>query len=85
MSWHQNVRDIAYEMLVDLSVIKGGKLQIEDGFVEVPKGPGLGVELDRGQLQKLHQNFLACGLKERNDENEMKKVNPDWKFELQRW
>lgn len=66
-------------------VIKGGKINIENGFAVVPEGPGLGVELDRGKLQKLHKNFLACGLKERNDGVEMQKVNPGWQFELQRW
>lgn len=76
--------DTHYPWQVD-EVIKGGKIKIEDGFVSVPEGPGLGVELDREQLQKLHEQFLACGLEERNDEIEMKKVNPEWQFELQRW
>jgi len=76
--------DTHYPWQVD-EVIKGGKIKIEDGFVTVPDGPGLGVELDLEQLQKLHEQFLACGLKERNDEIEMKKVNPEWQFELQRW
>ncbi|MBT8183649.1 MAG: glucarate dehydratase, partial [Eudoraea sp.] len=66
-------------------VIKGGKIPIKDGSVKVPDRPGLGVELDSGQLQKLHENFLKCGLKERNDEIEMKKINPEWQFRLQRW
>lgn len=76
--------DTHYPWQVD-EVIKGGKIPIKDGFVTLPDGPGLGVELDRNQLQKLHEKFLACGLKERNDEIEMQKVQPDWKFELQRW
>lgn len=76
--------DTHYPWQVD-EVIKGGKLKIADGFVAIPSGPGLGVELDRVQLQKLHKKFLDCGLKERNDEIEMKKVNPQWQFELQRW
>lgn len=66
-------------------VIIGGKIPIKDGAVAVPEGPGLGVELDRAELQRLHENFLNCGLKERNDEIEMQKVNPEWQFELQRW
>ena len=66
-------------------VIDGGKIPIIDGFVTVPDGPGLGVTLDREQLQKLHEKFLACGLKERNDEVEMQKVDPQWHFKLQRW
>ncbi|MEQ9285730.1 MAG: enolase C-terminal domain-like protein [Cyclobacteriaceae bacterium] len=76
--------DTHYPWQVD-EVIKGGKIPIKDGFVSLPEGPGLGVELDRAQLQILHEKFLACGLKERNDEVEMKKVQPEWKFELQRW
>ncbi len=76
--------DTHYPWQVD-EVIKGGKIKIEDGSAKVPDGPGLGIELDREQLQKLHQQFLDCGIKERNDEIEMKKINPDWQFELQRW
>lgn len=66
-------------------VIQGGKIQIIDGYVTVPDGPGLGVELDYNQLEKLHRQFLDCGLKERNDEIEMRKVEPEWSFQLQRW
>lgn len=76
--------DTHYPWQVD-EVIKGGKIKIVEGSVAVPEGPGLGVELDQDELNKLHKNFLACGLKERNDEIEMKKVNPEWKFQLQRW
>ena len=66
-------------------IIRGGKLPIEDGFVTVPKGPGLGVEIDQEALAVLHQNYLNCGLTERNDELEMQKINPDWRFQLTRW
>jgi glucarate dehydratase len=57
-------------------VITGGRLRFENGEVAVPKGAGLGVELDRNALAKLHQNYLACGLTKRNDEIEMQKVQP---------
>lgn len=76
--------DTHYPWQID-EVIKGGKIPIKDGAVVVPEGPGLGVELDRAALQRLHENFLNCGIQERNDEIEMKKVNPEWRFELQRW
>ncbi|HET9280308.1 MAG TPA: enolase C-terminal domain-like protein, partial [Flavitalea sp.] len=66
-------------------VIKGGRFKFEDGAVEVPTEPGLGVELDRDALAKLHQNYLRCGLKKRNDEIEMQKVVPGWKFKPVRW
>ena len=66
-------------------IIIGGRMKFENGSVEVPKGPGLGVELDRKALEKLHQNYLTCGLTKRNDEIEMQKVQPDWTFKATRW
>lgn len=66
-------------------IIEGGRMKIEDGCVTVPKAPGLGVTLDRAALAKAHQAYLRAGLKERNDEVEMAKVNPGWKFAATRW
>lgn len=66
-------------------IIEGGKVKFEDGAVAVPNAPGLGITLDREALAKLHKNFLACGLTERNDEVEMQKVSPGWKFQAVRW
>ncbi|HMO56900.1 MAG TPA: enolase C-terminal domain-like protein [Roseiflexaceae bacterium] len=61
-------------------VIAGGRWQFDEGAIVVPPAPGLGVELDREALARLHANYLACGLTERNDEIEMQKVQPGWKF-----
>ena len=33
----------------------------------MPTGPGLGVELDRDALARLHEQYLACGITERDD------------------
>jgi glucarate dehydratase len=66
-------------------IITRGRFKFENGAVEVPKGPGLGVELDKKALSKLHQNYIACGLTKRDDEIEMQKVYPDWKFKAVRW
>lgn len=66
-------------------IVAGGRLRIEGGCVALPKGPGLGVELDRAALARAHQNFLRCGLTERNDEVEMQKKIPGWKFAAVRW
>lgn len=60
-------------------VIAGGKIRIENGCVSLPAGPGLGVEIDQVQLQKLHENYLGCGLTKRDDELEMQKIDPNWK------
>jgi len=66
-------------------VIVGGRIKFEEGAVLVPEGPGLGVELDRQKLAELHENYLKCGLKKRDDQVEMQKVRPDWVFEAMRW
>ncbi len=60
-------------------------LQFEDGAIAVPQGPGLGIEVDRTMLEKLHQQYNECGLTERNDEIEMHKVEPGWTFQSTRW
>lgn len=66
-------------------VIAGGRLRFEEGTVTVPTEPGLGVELDREALARLHQNYLACGLTKRDDEVEMRKKVPGWTFQAVRW
>lgn len=66
-------------------VIVGGRIQFEDGSVAVSNEPGLGIELDRDALANLHEQYKASGLLRRNDEIEMQKVQPDWKFEATRW
>jgi glucarate dehydratase len=66
-------------------VIKGGRMQFDDGAIVITNEPGLGIELDRDALAKLHEQYIACGLTERNDEVEMQKVVPGWKFQATRW
>lgn len=66
-------------------VITAGRFNFEEGSVAVPQEPGLGVELDRSSLAVLHQNYLNCGLTKRDDETEMQKVQPGWKFQSVRW
>ena len=66
-------------------VIAGGKLQFEDGALPVPTAPGLGVELDRAALDRLHAQYLQAGLEFRDDEREMQKVEPGWKRSIPRW
>ena len=66
-------------------VIKGGRVKFEDGCVEVPTGPGLGVELDYDMLEVLHENFKKCGITHRDDTSEMKKYDPNWEFKPIRW
>ena len=76
--------DTHYPWQID-DVIAGGRLRIEDGALPVSHEPGLGVELDRDALARLHDNYLRCGFTDRNDETEMQKISPGWKFEPVRW
>jgi len=66
-------------------IIVGGRMKFDDGCVTLPKGPGLGIELDRAALKRAHESYLRCGLNERDDEPEMQKKVPGWKFQQTRW
>lgn len=66
-------------------IIVGGRMKIEGGCVTLPTGPGLGVELDRAALAHAADNYRRCGFTERNDEPEMQKKVPGWKFKATRW
>lgn len=66
-------------------IIMGGRVKFEEGAVQVSSEPGLGVDIDRKELDRLHQNYLDCGLTKRDDLVEMRKVVPDWEFKAVRW
>jgi glucarate dehydratase len=57
-------------------VIKGGRIKFDQGTVKVPSAPGLGVELDPARLAELHQQYLDCGIRNRNDLAQMRKYQP---------
>lgn len=57
-------------------VIAGGRVPITGGTVAVPRTPGLGVTLDRDALARLHRQYLACGIRTRNDLAQMRKIDP---------
>lgn len=60
-------------------VVKGGKIPIRDGCVQITRAPGLGLELDRDRLAALHDLYRSCGIRERNDVRQMQRYRPDWK------
>ncbi|MGF6529122.1 glucarate dehydratase [Variovorax sp. PvP013] len=59
-------------------------LQIVEGHVQVPKKPGLGVELDMAEVEKAHQLYLQHGLGARDDAMAMQFLSPNWKFDAKR-
>ncbi|MCX4220661.1 MULTISPECIES: glucarate dehydratase [Pseudomonas] len=56
-------------------------LQIVDGCVQVPKKPGLGVELDMDQVAKAHELYKGMGLGARDDSVAMQFLIPGWTFD----
>ena len=59
-------------------------LQIKGGLVEVPKAPGLGVELDMAEVEKAHQLYKQHGLGARDDAVAMQYLVPNWTFDPKR-
>jgi len=59
-------------------------LKIEGGLVQVPKAPGLGVELDMDEVRKAHALYLQHGLGARDDAVAMQYLIPGWRFDPKR-
>jgi glucarate dehydratase len=66
-------------------VIEPGVLTFVDGAIDVPRSPGLGVELDRDALARLHEQYLRCAITERNDTTYMQTFQPSYSATLPRW
>ncbi len=56
-------------------------LKIVNGLVEVPKKPGLGIELDMDQVMKAHELYKNMGLGARDDAMAMQFLTPGWTFD----
>ncbi|KIF78643.1 glucarate dehydratase [Streptomyces sp. 150FB] len=56
------------------------RLTFTDGCLDVPEGPGLGVELDRERLAVLHRRWLDDDgtMRERDDAAAMRVADPGW-------
>lgn len=52
--------DAHYHHLID-DIIDGGKFKYENGAIEVPKGPGLGVKLNREKLAEYSELYKQLG------------------------
>lgn len=59
-------------------------LQIVGGHVQVPKKPGLGIELDMAEVEKAHQLYRQHGLGARDDAVAMQYLMPNWTFDPKR-
>ncbi len=59
-------------------------LRIQQGCIALPERPGLGVELDRGALQRAHARYQQHGLGARDDALAMQYLLPGWAFDPKR-
>jgi glucarate dehydratase len=57
---------------------------ISDGLLELPSGPGLGVELDRSAVREAHRLYLSRGLASRDDSIAMQYLIDGWTFDAKR-
>ncbi|MEN8584506.1 glucarate dehydratase family protein [Burkholderia sp. RS01] len=69
----------------DEDVIVQGPLVFRNGAVGVPTAPGLGVELDREALARLHEQYMKSGMQNRDDTGYMQSVHPDYELVTPRW
>jgi glucarate dehydratase len=66
-------------------VVVGEPFTFSNGALRVPDRPGLGVELDRDALGRLHEQYLACGLRNRDDTSYMQRIVPGYERKQPRW
>jgi len=59
-------------------------LQIVDGKIAVPEGPGLGVEVDMERMEQAHALYNTMGLGARDDAMAMQFLAPGWTFDPKR-
>jgi glucarate dehydratase len=66
-------------------VVAGEPFRFAGGALRVPDAPGLGVELDRDALARLHEQYLRSGLRNRDDTGYMRRVVPGYERQQPRW
>lgn len=75
--------DTHYPWLIEgADIIEGPNIPIQEGRIAVPKGPGLGVDLDPDKLARAHEVYRKCGMRDRDDAGTMRRIEPGWKRTL---
>ena len=59
-------------------------MQIGNGMIAIPQRPGLGLEIDMGEVEKAHRLYQEKGLGARDDAAAMQFLIPGWKFDPKR-
>lgn len=66
-------------------IVSTADFQFADGAIRVPDKPGLGVELDREALGRLHEKYLSSSIRTRNDTGYMQSIEPGYQYVAPRW
>jgi glucarate dehydratase len=66
-------------------IVRPGVLEFVDGSVRVPTTPGLGVQIDDDNLAALHEQYLRCGIRDRDDTGYMRSIDPGYQAISPRW
>jgi glucarate dehydratase len=59
-------------------------LQIVDGRIDVPAGPGLGIEVDTAQIERAHALYNTMESGSRDDARAIEYLVPGWRFDAKR-
>lgn len=59
-------------------------LEIKNGYIDIPKLPGLGIELDFDKVEEANKLYNKIGSKKRDDSVAMQYLKPGWKFNPKR-
>lgn len=59
-------------------------LPIKNGMINIPAKPGLGIDIDMGQIKKAHELYNKMALGARNDAVTMQQLIPGWSFDPKR-
>jgi glucarate dehydratase len=59
-------------------VVPDGTFTFVDGAVAVPTAPGLGVAIDEDALGELHEHYLSCDVRNRDDTGYRRRVEPGY-------
>lgn len=59
-------------------VIAGGQVPFDAGTIRPTDEPGLGVTIDHAALKRLHQQYVSCRIRSRDDTAQMRKYRPGW-------
>lgn len=77
--------DTHYPWNAQDDIVDREALTFVDGGLPVPSGPGLGVELRRDVVDRLHRAYIASGRTARDDTSYMRTVEPDFDATLPRF